>query len=182
VSEVSEARTLFGLESSFSRRAALRWLAGAAALGWTAPSEARGARTLFVVRRSGNRNTVYFDLPSPVADVDQPLSIYWRLFSGDGRVEPLNWLERRLAYGYEVTRRPKRDVVQLTFAACPERPIELHFAGVPQAVLSIGGVASVLREVYVTADETGLIPSVKHVDLVGTALDTGLSRRERIPV
>jgi hypothetical protein len=137
---------------------------------------------LFVVRRSANRNTVYFDLPLQVSDEQQPLQIYWRLFQGDGRVEPLSWLERRLAYGYEVTQGRKRDVIRVTFAACPERPIEIHLGADPQAILSIGGVPSVLREVYVTADETGLIPSVKCVDLVGTAVGTGLSRRERIAV
>jgi hypothetical protein len=182
VSEASVGKSPLGFESSFTRRAALHGLLGAVGLTCAAPAQARSARTLFVVRRSANRNTVYFDLPSPIADQNQPLQIYWRLFQGDGRVVPLNWLERRLAYGYEVTQGQKRNVIQVTFAACPERPIEIHFGVQPQAVMGIAGVQSVLREVYVTADETGLIPSVKYVDLVGVALDTGLSRKERIPV
>jgi hypothetical protein len=183
VSEKSVRKIALATPRGLTRRGFGCGLMGGAVFIWERSSQARTTRTLFVVRRSGNRNTVYFDLPSPVADQDQPLQIYWRLFQeGDGRVEPLNWLERRLAYGYEVTQGRKRDVIQVTFAACPARPMEIHFGPRPQAVMGIAGVLSALREVYVTADETGLIPSVKYVDLVGVALATGLSQRERIPV
>jgi hypothetical protein len=168
--------------SPISRRDALCALASTVTLGTSASAQARGSKTLFLVRRSANRNTVYFDLPTPVTDPAQPLNIYWRLFQTDGRVEALNWLERRLAYGYEVTQRPSRDVLQLTFAACSDRPIEVHLGAQPQAVLKIGGVRSVLSEIFVTAEETGIIPRIKHIDLLGVTLDTKQRRVERIPV
>jgi Domain of unknown function (DUF4833) len=154
---------------------------GFTALGFTKQAAAQSGRTLFVVRRSANRNTVYFEWPASVTDPNQPLNVYWRLFQGDGRVEPLTFLERQLAYGYEVTER-KNNVVQLTFTASRDRPVEIHLGATPKAILKIAGEPSVLREVFVTAEETGLIPRIKYVDLVGVAVSTGRPRRERIPV
>jgi Domain of unknown function (DUF4833) len=162
-------------------------MATLAGLGMTALSSgaqaAQAADTLFVIRRSKNRNTIYFDVRTPAesaADPAQPVNVYWRLFEEDGRTEPLTWAERELAYGYEVVGARARDVFHIRLRACNGRTIQVHLDGTPRALLPIAGKPAVLREIYVATDESALVPKVRHVDLIGLAVGTQLPLRERL--
>jgi Domain of unknown function (DUF4833) len=162
-----------------TRRAALGGLTCAATYFSVPHLRAQPTRTLFVIRRSKNRNTVYFDVAKR-PDTETPLAVYWRLFEEDGRAEPLSWMERQMAYGYEVVRATAPKVVQIVLKACDSRSIEVHYGQEARALIRIAGVRSVLHEIYVSADDAGLIPHVRHVDLIGTSLENGTPRRERI--
>jgi hypothetical protein len=100
------------------------------------------------------------------------------MLAEDGRREELTWAERQLAYGFS-TSRVTLEGCQLELVAFKARPlkVERHTRGF-RALVPITGRPALLERIFVQTRESGLLPSVVHVDLYGQALDgTPLSER-----
>ena len=78
---------------------------------------------LFHIARSANRNLVCYDVnvESGKLNTKEPLKVYWvDREKHPGRTEPLNYIQRKLAYGYKlVEARDSESVCSLT--AYPSR-------------------------------------------------------------
>jgi hypothetical protein len=150
-------------------------LASAAKAGSTA--------RLFVITRSKNANIVRYDVrlkSDGSLDSAQPMVAYWILAAENNRRESLSWLERRLAYGYEVTD-VRDDGFRLRLAAFERRPlrVERDAAGAFRARTQIGNRPAFLRRVFVDTSERGVLPSVNYLELHGSdaARSTPVSER-----
>jgi len=142
------------------------------------------AQRLFHIERSKNANIVAYDVlvdPDGNPDAKRPIDAYW-ILAADGEREALSGVEKRLAYGFK-TRFTGPGVVMLRLAADIDRDITVErVQGAFRAIVDIAGQPAVLDRIYVQSVERRLwLPSVKFVDLFGTALQTGAELHERIP-
>lgn len=143
---------------------------------------ARSYQHLFHIERSKNANIVQYDavLVAPDRlDADEPVVGYWIQKAEDGRREGFNFLDKR-AYGFKVA--PEQDGAWLLYMnATRDRSIRvLRWQGRWVAMAVIAGKPAVLERMYVSTDESALIPSVRWIDLIGKDMKTGKPLTERL--
>lgn len=140
-------------------------------------------RSLFYIQRNLNKHTIIYDLnlkEDGTLNVAEPIDNYWRQYASTGQRRELSWIESWLAYGYRVKKK-KENSLQIKLRAHKERFIELRKIGERwRAVININGEDSFLTHIYAYADESGILPDVKHVDLFGINIETGKEVKERI--
>jgi hypothetical protein len=140
---------------------------------------------LFYVQRSPNANTVVYAAKLDAQgnlDSRAPVEAFWRKFNIDGSKQPLNFIERMMAYGVKLSPRKKGEPVTFTIAALPQRKLTLgqdaqHH---PQATMTIGNRVVKLAYVYLHVVEGGLMPSVPQLDIFGTDLASGKAVHEHL--
>lgn len=140
---------------------------------------------LFYVQRSPNSNTVIYAArldASGALDRREPVEAFWRKFNIDGSRQPLNFIERLMAYGVRAARADKTGPVTFTIAALPERRITLALDANkrPQALIQVGPHTVKLAYVYLHVVEGGLMPEVPSFDIFGTDIATGKAIHERL--
>src|SRR5579871_125886 len=134
---------------------------------------------LFYVQRSVNANTVVYTahldgqgLPA----AENPIDVYWRWYNVDGHRKPLNFIEREMAYGVTVDDATHASGSRgFEVAALPKRKLILgqDSKGKPEALIQMGSRLAKLVYVYLNVDDSGLMPSVKSIDLFGVDTLTG---------
>jgi hypothetical protein len=140
---------------------------------------------LFYVQRSPNSNTVVYaaklDANGAIRRGD-PVEAFWRKFNIDGSRQPLNFIERMMAYGVRTDRVKAGAPITFTIAALPERKLTLTMDANkrPQALIQIGGRSVKLAYVYLHVVEGGLMPDVPELDIFGTDLATGKAVHEHL--
>jgi hypothetical protein len=137
---------------------------------------------LFRITRNKNDNIVCYDvhLKSGKLDKDNPVSVYWVIPSQKNRLENLNFLERTKAYGVSVVKSYVQDSVDIMLKA-GKRPIRVTVRGGRWAALMVLDSQQVaIDSVYVMAEESGITPTVKWVEVMGRYPATGESVRKRI--
>ena len=140
---------------------------------------------LFYVQRSPNSNTVIYAAKldaKGAPDRREPVEGFWRKFNIDGSKQPLNFIERMMAYGVKQARTDKNGVTTFTIAALPERTITLNLdaAGKPQALMQAGKHTIKLSYVYLHVVEGGLMPEVPKLDIFGTDIASGKAIHEHL--
>lgn len=171
-----------------------RWLAFFASylllgmLAATAWSEAsfpvpQDKNQIFYVQRSMNANTIVYAArirADGQLDPDKPVEVYWRRFNDQGARQDLSYLERTVAFGVKAEKiAGKPSAFRMRVVSYPQRSAILSLVdGKPQLVTKIAGVPSRLDHAFLHLDESGSMPKVVLVDLVGHALDTGQEMRE----
>ena len=147
------------------------------------PRPEQTERSLFFIQRNLNKHTIIYDLnlkEDGSLDTSEPIDNYWRQYASTGQRRELSWLESWLAYGYRVKKK-KENALLIKLRAHKERFIELRKDGDRwRAVITINGEDSYLTNIYAFADESGILPDVKHVDLFGINIKTGAAVKERI--
>lgn len=173
-------RLIEAMPGEISRRAAI----GGAATLLVSNAVAAGPVyvPLFHIERSKNANIVQYDAVlarSDALDARTPVICYWVLAAEDGRRDGLSVLDRR-AYGFRVA--PERGGSWLLYMnAATDRSIRVlrwQARWVAQVVLA--SRSAILQRMYVMSDESGLVPSVRWVDLFGIDMVTGEPITERV--
>ena len=140
---------------------------------------------LFYVQRSPNSNTVVYaarlDANGAIQRGD-PVEAFWRKFNIDGSRQPLNFIERMMAYGVRTDRVKAGAPITFTIAALPERKLTLTLDASkrPQALIQIGGRSVKLVYVYLHVVEGGLMPNVPELDIFGTDIASGKTVHEHL--
>jgi hypothetical protein len=141
---------------------------------------------VFYLQRSININTVVYAVnrkTDGTVDTREPVLVYWRWYEQGGDRRELTFLQRRLAFGVQLT--PSRDhpgdyVASLN--AYPNIPVLIDHAadGTARALMSITGKPAQLICVYVEQrQQLGFIPQVVYIDFYGRTLDGGEKVVER---
>lgn len=140
---------------------------------------------LFYIQRSPNSNTVIYAAKLDghgEFDASAPVEAFWRKFNIDGSRQPLNFMERMMAYGVRVD--PVRPGKPITFrvAALPDRTLTLAMDGEhhPEALMQISGRTVKIAYVYLQVVEGGLLPSVPSLDIFGTDIASGKAIHEHL--
>ena len=140
---------------------------------------------LFYVQRSPNANTVIYAAKLDAQgnfDSRGPVEAFWRKFNIDGSKQPLNFMERMMAYGVKVNARKAEEPITFTIASLPQRKLTLGWDAQhhPQATMTMGSRVVKLAYVYLQVVEGGLMPSVPELDIFGTDLANGKAVHEHL--
>lgn len=142
------------------------------------PSEQR----LFHLERNKNANIVVYDVrvmpDSSLAEKD-PMIVYWLKNAEGGERKGLKWIEKKKAYGFDVkSREGNRLVVELVADINRNLVVDLH-EGAYRAFIEIDGRQGLLEKIYIFAEETKPLPTVRYLELFGTDLETGEEAYEK---
>ena len=135
------------------------------------PRPPKTAQSLFFIQRNLNTNTIVYDvdLDKEYINSNHPIDAYWLRYGEDGRRKNLSWLESILAYGY--SSKKLENGYRIKLKAYNDRYIQLEeIDGRWKAIITINNTACYLQNVYVYADESGILPDVKYVDIYGACL------------
>ena len=140
---------------------------------------------IFYVQRSPNANTVIYAARLDAQgnfDSRNPVEAFWRKFNIDGSKQPLNFVERAMAYGVKVDAHKPGQPITFTIAALPERKLSLGMDAQhrPQATMLIGTHTVRVDYVYLQVVEGGLLPSVPALDVLGTDIASGKAVHEHL--
>jgi len=140
---------------------------------------------LFYVQRSPNSNTVVYAARLDGRgnlDASTPVEAFWRKFNIDGSKQPLNFIERMIAYGVKLDGRKDGRSASFSIAALPERKLTVSLDGQhrPQALMQVGGHKVKVAYVYLHVVEGGLLPKVPDLDVFGMDVASGKAIREHL--
>ena len=135
---------------------------------------------VFVFERSTNSNYVCYDINLKDGSFcpKEPLKAYWVL-GGETRIEPLTFLDRKMAFGVKVISAKENEaVVHLTAYKDLNIRICKH-KGKWVGIVTLGGHEIILQKMYAQMKPPVNV-KCEYVDIFGTDLKTGENRRERI--
>jgi hypothetical protein len=140
---------------------------------------------LFYVQRSPNANTVIYAARLDAQgnfDSREPVDAFWRKFNIDGSRQPLNFIERMMAYGVKLDARRAGQPITFTIAALPDRKLTLGLDAQhrPEARMQIGNHMVKVAYVYLQVVDGGLVPSVPSLDIMGTDIASGKAIHEHL--
>lgn len=148
------------------------------------PRPPKTKKQLFYLQRNVNSNTIAYDLnlqENGMVDAREPLDVYWMRYTGkqNGLREELSWAQETFAFGYSADVGSK-DEFEIKLTAYKARKVNLKkINGQWAAIMHINGKECQLSNIYVYADESGMVPDVQHVDLYGKDLTSGQAVHER---
>jgi hypothetical protein len=171
------------------KRATRRFLLVAAAAASAAlallpalTARADGLTALFQIERSKNTNEIHYAAQvakDGTLDAKEPVAAFWVMKAEDGRREGLSYMERKMAYGFDISARGAE--WDLKLAAAPERAIKLmNVGGHWRAQTTLNGKPAYLKRIYINTKEGGVMPTVVSVDLYGDDAATGKPIQEHV--
>ncbi len=135
---------------------------------------------LFYVSRNLNRNIIVYDLrlKNGELDVDEPLHVYWyNQEHNPVTTNELNFIQRKMAYGYSVTSKGNNEV-KIKLKAYNKREVKIcKQNGKWVALATINGKECILTEIYAHCPSR---TSCDYVELRGKALSDGSQTKERV--
>jgi hypothetical protein len=142
------------------------------------PVPPTSAVQLFYIQRSSNINTIVYDAnlgTDKKLDPKNPVHTYWIRYTEGGKKQELTGIQRSLAYGLHT--KPiasEAGSYDGHFLAYRKRRfvVKLNAKGEPVALFPINGKMQILKKVFVTVDESGMMPSVISVELWGKDANT----------
>jgi hypothetical protein len=145
----------------------------------SAPAQA-GTQPLFIIARNTNANVVHYDAQLTAdgkLDRKKPVIAYWVMLAQDGHRENLNWIEKKMAYGFNIKPYPSVNGYQMTIVAARQRSITVKKVGnAVRAEIVIDGRTAILEKMYIEASGH----TVRYLELYGKDVQTGGKRFERI--
>jgi hypothetical protein len=138
---------------------------------------------LFVIERNMNKNTVCYDaniLQNGKINIDNPIDAYWIDYAIDGKRSELNYIQRRMAYGFSFEKTNTGNIY-IILKAFDKRKIlvSIDSKGNSIALLKINGVDARLTRIFVTA-KPKLYTNVEFIELHGIDIKTGKNIYEKI--
>jgi len=138
---------------------------------------------LFVIERNMNKNTVCYDavlLNNGTLNLENPIDAYWMEYATDGKRSELNYIQRRMAYGFSFEKTSMGNVY-ITLKAFDKRKIlvTVDIKGNSHAMIKINGADANLTKIFVTA-KPKMYTTVEFVELYGTDIKNGKNLYEKI--
>ncbi|MCA1298148.1 DUF4833 domain-containing protein [Stappia indica] len=142
---------------------------------------------LFYLQRSTNPNTVIYAArfrEDGTLDPNEPVAAYWRRYNTTGERLPLKMIEDNFAFGVRTERTDDPTVFRLYVVSYPERKATLRLVAPGRAELTVPAGGRQMRPIYayIDVDESGLMPSVRTVSVMGHDAATGRPLVERIQI
>jgi len=138
---------------------------------------------LFYIQRNHNLNTVIYSVNKDASGFikeSHPISVMWKRYDEAGEMTELSFMQSKLAYGYESTK-------------INNHSFKFHFVSYPSLIFYLGpnengygvfchldGQCVLLSNIYIHADEFGLFPEVKFIELYGTTVEKNESILHKI--
>lgn len=136
---------------------------------------------LFYIQRNQNYNTVVYEINRTGCgeiNVNDPMRVYWIMYNDHKEECELNYIQTKLAYGYK-SNVINNELIEFAFVSY-DKKFFIEKANEDYRVMTkINEVYSILENVYVYAEEFGVFPDVKFIELFGTDVESGLPVYER---
>ncbi len=151
------------------------------------PSPTKTDKLLFYIQRNHNLNTVIYEVnytaQSEQINRNYPMHAYWLKYTAGGEIEELNYYQNKMAYGYD-SRQLSSNSFSFNFVSYKELTlyVGLNKNDNYHVCCSINQEMSVLNNIYVYAEELGVFPNVKFIELFGTHLKTQEPTYQRINI
>ena len=149
----------------------------------TPETTAKKAQRLFVIERNMNKNTVCYDaivLPGGKLDANNPIDAYWIDYATTGKRSELNFIQRKMAYGFKIEKSAAGSVYVTLSAFAKKKILVLPDAkGNVKALMKINNIDAQLTKIFVSAKPKAYT-SVEYVELFGTDIRTGKQVYEKI--
>lgn len=146
-------------------------------------SEALEVSPLFRIERSKNANIVQYDAQLTAEGKlkpEKPVIVYWIMHENRGEKEDLNWIEKKMAYGFSVEYVPKGNFWLMDLVADIQRKIKVYEAnGRYRAETLIDGHRAFIDTIYIKSIEDTIRPKVRYIEFFGKAVETGRSVYEK---
>ena len=123
---------------------------------------------LFHIERLKNANIVCYDVREDGGklDMDNPIHVYWIRLAEDGSRKELTFIQRKLAFGYNIVRKGQNEV-EVKLTAYKGRSIRIcNHKGKWVGRVSINGKECTLEHMYVKT-KTPDAMRVEYVELFG---------------
>jgi len=148
-----------------------------------APAQKK-TQPLFIIERSKNTNVVHYDAQLTAdgnLEPNEPVIAYWVMLAEDGRRQELDWIEKKMAYGFHVTPDPSVKGFKMTLVSVPEGTIIVRKEGdAARAERDIDGHPAILEKIYISATDGMFGPKVHYIELYGKDIKTGEKRYQKI--
>lgn len=141
---------------------------------------------LFYIQRNHNKNTIIYDAnfdKNGNLIEDKPIDVYWIRYEEQGQRMELRTVEKMFAYGVECKKNESHNnYYQVKLVAYEKRKLWLKQEAPFKAVvyIMINNKLSHLNHLYIFADNSGIWPDVKYIELFGKDIATGNNNYERI--
>lgn len=141
--------------------------------------------TLFYIQRNLNTNTVVYEvnkLHDGSINSSLPMHPYWIKYSLGGEEVELNFIQNKLAFGYE-SEEISKELYEFRMVSYKKIRFFLNFDQKDQkyrVITNINGKKAFLNNIYVYAEELGLFPDMKYFELYGTDCVSALPTYEKI--
>ncbi len=143
---------------------------------------------LFYLQRTININTIVYELnldEKNEISLEEPIKIKWIQYAKDSTIEPLNYIQRKFAYGL-VSKLidPVNKSFEFHFVSYNGKPLYLIKSAIDNkyhVYISINNKLSVLDRIFVQIDGgTFWVPEISYVEVSGTAPVTAEKMIEKI--
>jgi hypothetical protein len=147
------------------------------------PTPCNNDLLLFYIQRNLNTNTVIYELNKNSAgqiDENSPIKIYWIKYSEGGFKKSLNYIQTQLAYGYTSE---KISSYLYEFYIVSYNKIKFYLDvsdDYPKVFTRMDNELVLLSNIYVYADEVGVFPEVRYVEIYGSSKETNLPVYQKI--
>ena len=140
---------------------------------------------LFYIQRNHNANTIIYDANfDKEGDLlnNNPIDVYWCRYEEESQRMELRSPERWYAYGVTCDKVKSEPVYKVELVAEKEKEFWLKQTAAYNAILvtEIDDKLSKLEHLYIFADNAGIWPIVKYIELFGIDLQTGEETKQKI--
>lgn len=136
---------------------------------------------LFFIQRNQNFNTVVYEVNRNCQgkiNIHEPMRVYWIKYNEQKEESELNYIQTKLAYGYKSSV-INDDLIEFSFVSYEKKFFIERINDEYRVLTKISGKYSILDNIYVYAEEYGVFPDVKFIELFGIDTDSDLPVFER---
>ena len=132
---------------------------------------------LFYIQRNLNSNIVVYKANFDTAGIlikDNPIKSYWVMNSQNGKIEPLSFIEKKMAYGIKCIPTNVKNQYKVQLVADKNHSFVLKQQDPFKAMITtvIDGITIKLTSFYVEADNSSIWPKVQFIIIEGTELES----------
>jgi hypothetical protein len=144
------------------------------------------SKVLFCIQRNLNRNKIIYEAnfdKNGMLNKNNPIKAYWVMVEEDGQKENLNYVEKKMAYGFKSKKiNNKRYIIRLN--AYKSKKLTLVQKEPFEATIYtyINGVRSKLNRLYINADNSSFWPKVEYIKIEGMQKENSTYIAEKILV
>ena len=150
------------------------------------PIPAKRKEMLFYIQRNHNKNTIIYD-----ANFDKngnliknkPIVVYWIRYEENGQRKELRTIEKLFAYGVNCSKIDTLEnqyKVKLVADEKKDLLLKQKAPFIATIYTLINNKPSQLDHLYINADNSGIWPKVKYIELFGKNIATGEKTYEKI--
>ncbi len=143
---------------------------------------------LFYIQRSINISVINYVLNNDEKgelNITEPIKIYWKNYASDGSIEPLNYIQRKFAYGIEIKMLDaEKKLFCFNFVSYKKKKIFLIKSLIDnkyQAICEMNNKMAILNKIFIQIEGGSFwVPKIKYIEISGKDFSKNEEIIERI--